>query len=75
MALTSRGHFILELTNGRPLCPRCRAPIWGLRVQHEKLAYEKLTFQCPRCEHSHMNVAFPETQTSIGPIVRIAKNR
>ena len=54
MPLTSRGHSSLERTNGRPLCPRCRAPLWSVRVEPEKTASE--TFQCPRCEHSHIEV-------------------
>ena len=54
MPLTGRGHSSLERTNGRPLCPRCRAPLWSVRVQPEKTAGE--TFQCPRCEHSHIEV-------------------
>jgi hypothetical protein len=39
--------------NGRPLCPRCRAPLWSVRVQLEDTADDKRMFQCPRCEHSH----------------------
>ena len=54
MPFTGRGHSSLERTNGRPLCPRCRAPLWSVRVQAEKTAGE--TFQCPRCEHSHIEV-------------------
>lgn len=69
MPLTSRGHLALQTTNGRPLCPRCKAPMWGLRDQPEKIAYEKLTFQCPRCEY------FSQTQTSVGAIARVAKAR
>jgi hypothetical protein len=53
MPLTSCGHSSLERTNGRPLCPQCRAPLWSLCV---KTADDKITFQCPRCEHSHIEV-------------------
>ena len=51
MALSGRSS--LESTNGRPLCPQCRAPMWSVRFQSEKAADDKKTFQCPRCEHSH----------------------
>ena len=36
-----------EKTNGRPLCPKCRAPMWNVRS--DKAADDKI-FQCPRCE-------------------------
>jgi RNase P subunit RPR2 len=68
MPLTSRGNLRLETTNGRPLCPGCRAPMWGLRVQHEKIAYEKLTFHCPRCDH------FPETRAPVSAFAGVAKS-
>jgi hypothetical protein len=42
----------LEITNGRPLCPKCKAPMWGVHVGSAKTADDKRTFQCPRCEHS-----------------------
>jgi hypothetical protein len=51
------GPSSLERTNGRPLCPQCRAPMWSIRFQPEKAADDKRTFQCPRCEHSQ-NVRF-----------------
>jgi RNase P subunit RPR2 len=54
MPLTGRGHSSLERTNGRPLCPQCRAPLWSVRVQPEKTADDARTFQCPRCEYSHI---------------------
>jgi transposase-like protein len=53
MPLTNCGHLSLQKSNGRPLCPKCRAPMWSIRVQAEKAADHKQTFQCPRCEHSH----------------------
>ena len=56
MPLTSRGHSSLERTNGRPLCPWCRAPLWSVRVQPEKTAGDERAFKCPRCEHSHIEV-------------------
>ena len=48
MALSGRSS--LERTNGRPLCPRCRAPMWSVRFRPEKSADDKRAFQCPRCE-------------------------
>jgi transposase-like protein len=61
MAFVSSGHSSLEMTCGRPLCPRCRAPMWTLRVESKKTAEDDRTFKCPRCEHSQ-NVAFPQKQ-------------
>jgi transposase-like protein len=59
MPLTSHGHSFFEMANGRPLCPKCRAPLWIIRVQPEKTADDKRAFQCPRCEYSHVEVRFP----------------
>jgi len=52
MALS--GRLSLERTNGRPLCPQCRAPMWSVPSQSENTTDDKRTFQCPRCEHSHV---------------------
>ena len=52
------GYLSLDRTNGRPLCPRCRAPLWSIRVPTEQTADDRRTFQCPRCEHSQANVHF-----------------
>jgi len=38
MSLTNCGHLSLQKSNGRPLCPKCRAPMWNIRVQAEKAA-------------------------------------
>ena len=61
MAFVSSGHSSLEMTCGRPLCPRCRAPMWALRVEPKTTAEDDRTFKCPRCEHSQ-NVAFPKNR-------------
>jgi hypothetical protein len=53
MRFDNRIHASLEMTNGGPLCPQCRAPLWSVRVQLEDTADDKRMFQCPRCEHSH----------------------
>jgi RNase P subunit RPR2 len=59
MRFDNRIHASLEMTNGRPLCPRCRAPLWSVRVQLEDTADDKRMFQCPRCEHSHWSFNQP----------------
>ena len=38
MSPTNCGHLSLQKSNGRPLCPKCRAPMWNIRVQAEKAA-------------------------------------
>jgi len=53
MPLASCGRSSLEMTNGRPLCPECRAPMWSVCVKTEQTSDNKRTFQCPRCEQSH----------------------
>ncbi len=52
--MTLSGHSSLERTNGRPLCPKCRVPLWIIRIEPETIANAKRAFQCPRCEHSHV---------------------
>ena len=42
MSLTGRSS--LERTNGRPLCPQCRAPMWSVRFPPEKAADDKIIF-------------------------------
>ena len=53
MRFDNRSHASLEMSNGRPLCPRCRAPLWSVRVQLEDTADDKRTLQYPRSEHSY----------------------
>ena len=55
MAFVSSGHSSLEMTFGRPLCPRCRAPMWTVRVEPEKTADDDRMFQCPRSCNSYVN--------------------
>jgi hypothetical protein len=59
--MTLSGQSSLERTNGRPLCPKCRAPLWIVRSEPGKIANAKRVFQCPRCEHSHVE-ALPSTE-------------
>ena len=70
MALSGRSS--LERTNGRPLCPQCKAPMWSVRFRPEKAADDKITFQCPRCEHSHDCVRFTHL---IAELTKIASRR
>jgi len=55
MSLSS-GHSSVEMSNGRPLCARCRVPMWTIRAQPERTGDYEQKFQCPRCEHSLINV-------------------
>lgn len=61
MPFVSSGHSSLEMTCGRPLCPRCKAPMWTVRVELVKAAESHFMFQCPHCEYSQ-NIAFPQKQ-------------
>src|SRR6476660_7408038 len=46
------GNLPLEMTNGRPLCPKCKAPMWSVRFEPAKTTDDKRTFSgcllCPR---------------------------
>jgi transposase-like protein len=54
MAVVSSGHSSLEMTHGRPICPRCRAPMWSFRPKETvDDKDDKHVFQCPRCEYSY----------------------
>jgi hypothetical protein len=56
MQFSRHGNLSLEMTNGRPLCPKCKAPMWIIRIHPERAANKGRTFQCPRCEY--MDVQF-----------------
>jgi len=58
MQFSRHDNLSLEMTNGRPLCPKCKAPMWSIRIRPERAADEGRTFQCPRCEYSYMDVRF-----------------
>jgi RNase P subunit RPR2 len=60
MALVGSGQSSVEMTWRRPLCPRCKAPMWTVRVQAKKAAEDNHILQCPRCEHSQ--IAFHQKQ-------------
>jgi RNase P subunit RPR2 len=53
MALVSSGRSSSEMAYGRPICPRCRAPMWNVRVHAEETGDNKPVVQCPRCEYSY----------------------
>ena len=59
MPLNGQGRSAPEMTNGRPLCPDCRAPLWLVRID-ERDADDRLAFECPRCEHAHIDRRTPE---------------
>jgi len=52
MSLQSHGRSSLEMTNGRPLCPQCRVPLWLVYVDEGDTEDQRF-FECPRCAHSH----------------------
>jgi transposase-like protein len=62
MQFSSHANLSMEMTNGRPLCPKCKAPMWGVHVEPAKTADDKRTFQCPRCEHSQAVRFAPESR-------------
>ena len=57
MSLSS-GRSSVAMANGRPLCPRCRVPMWAVCPLLERTADHTQKFQCPRCEHSLSKVGF-----------------
>ena len=52
MPLQGHGRSALEVTNGRPLCPRCRVPLFLVNIDERDLDDQRV-FECPRCGHSH----------------------
>jgi hypothetical protein len=59
MPFINRGHSPLEMTNGRPLCPRCRARMWSFCVQPDRKTFDNdRTLRCPRCEHLHTDFRY-----------------
>jgi hypothetical protein len=35
----------------RPVCSKCRTPMWLTRIEPEKPGCARRTFECPRCHH------------------------
>jgi Zn-finger nucleic acid-binding protein len=58
MPLQGHGRSALEVTNGRPLCPNCRVPLWLVYV-HERDSDDQRSFKCPRCGHVHTDRRTP----------------
>jgi hypothetical protein len=54
MPPNGHGRSSLETTNGRPLCPHCRVPLWIVHVDGRD-AVDQLAFECPHCEYAHVN--------------------
>jgi transposase-like protein len=52
MLLHGQGRSSLEMSNGRPLCPKCRVPMWTVYTENGESDGQR-SFVCPRCEHSH----------------------
>jgi transposase-like protein len=52
MPLQGHGRSALEVTNGRPLCPHCRLPMWLVHID-ERDSDDQRYFECPRCGHAH----------------------
>ena len=52
MPLQTNGRSALEMTNGRPLCPHCRVPLWLVYVDEGDTEDQRF-FECPHCAHSH----------------------
>jgi transposase-like protein len=48
MPLQGHGRSAFEMTNGRPLCPACRVPMWIVYI-NERDADDQCSFECPRC--------------------------
>ena len=43
----------LLTTPARPVCSKCGAPMWLIRIEPEKSGCARRTFECPRC-HNQM---------------------
>jgi hypothetical protein len=51
MPLHGQGRSSLEMSNGRPLCPKCRVPMWTVYTDNRERDAQR-SFNCPRCEQS-----------------------
>lgn len=36
-------------TIARPVCSKCRAPMWLTRIEPDKPGFARRTLECPRC--------------------------
>jgi len=35
----------------RPVCSKCGAPLWLIRIQPDKRGCARRSFECPRCQN------------------------
>ena len=64
MPLNGQGRSALETTNGRPLCPHCRVPLWIVHID-ERDSDDQLAFECPCCEYARRSAHRPSETHSI----------
>jgi ribosomal protein S27AE len=38
-------------TPARPVCSKCGAPMWLIRIEPDKFGFARRTFECPRCQN------------------------
>ena len=43
-------------TTVRPVCSKCRTPMWLIRIEPEKPSCARRTFECPGCHHQMTEV-------------------
>jgi hypothetical protein len=43
-------------TPARPICLKCRAPMWLIRIEPDKSGCARRTFECPRCQNQMTEV-------------------
>ena len=46
----------LQANPVRPVCSKCGAPMWLIRIEPDKPACARRTFQCPRCQNQTTEV-------------------
>jgi hypothetical protein len=40
----------------RPVCFKCGAPMWLIRIEPDKSGWARRTFDCPRCQNEMTEV-------------------
>jgi DNA-directed RNA polymerase subunit RPC12/RpoP len=38
-------------TPARPVCSKCGAPMWLIRIEPDQMGCAQRTFECPRCQN------------------------
>jgi DNA-directed RNA polymerase subunit RPC12/RpoP len=46
----------LPTTPVRPVCSKCGAPMWLIRIEPDKAGRAQRTFECPRCQNQMTKV-------------------